>query len=63
VIGDTPNDLKCARAAGVRCLLVGTGRRGFVSVRDLGADAQLENLADTVSVFDALFHGSMPTPT
>ena len=63
VIGDTSNDLKCARAAGVRCLLVGTGRRGFVSVRDLGADAQLENLADTVSVFDALFHGSMPTPT
>jgi phosphoglycolate phosphatase len=55
VIGDTPNDLQCARAAGVRCLLVGTGRRGFVSVRDLGADAQFETLADTASVVKALF--------
>jgi phosphoglycolate phosphatase len=63
VIGDTANDLKCARAAGVRCLLVGTGQRGFVSVRDLGADAQLENLADIESVFKVLFDGSMPTPT
>jgi phosphoglycolate phosphatase-like HAD superfamily hydrolase len=63
VIGDTPNDLKCARAAGVRCLLVGTGREGFVSIRDLGADAQLESLADTLSVFEALFSGSMPTLT
>jgi phosphoglycolate phosphatase len=26
VIGDTPRDLDCARSAGVRCLLVGTGR-------------------------------------
>jgi phosphoglycolate phosphatase-like HAD superfamily hydrolase len=61
VIGDTPNDLKCARAAGVRCLLVGTGRLGSDSVRDLGADAQLENLADTDSVLKILLDGSMPT--
>jgi len=60
VIGDTPNDLKCARAAGVRCLLVGTGRLGFDSVRDLGADAQVENLADTDSVLNILFDGSIP---
>ena len=60
VIGDTPNDLKCAQAAGVRCLLVGTGRLGFDSVRDLGADAQVENLADTDSVLNILFDGSIP---
>jgi phosphoglycolate phosphatase len=57
VIGDTSNDLECARAAGVRCLLVGTGKLGFDSVRDLGADAQVENLADTDSVLKVLFDG------
>jgi phosphoglycolate phosphatase len=68
VIGDTPNDLKCARAAGVRCLLVGTGRTGYDSVRSLGADAQLENLADTEAVLEILLgrpglgHGAEPEP-
>ena len=47
VIGDTARDLSCARAAGVRCLLVGTGRDGFDAVRGLEADALMENLADT----------------
>jgi hypothetical protein len=39
VIGDTARD----RAAGVRCLIVGTGRDGFDAVRDLEADAVLAN--------------------
>jgi hypothetical protein len=43
VIGDTARDLSCARAAGVRCLIVGTGRDGFDAVRDLKADAVLAN--------------------
>jgi phosphoglycolate phosphatase-like HAD superfamily hydrolase len=46
VIGDTLHDLSCAKAAGVRCLIVGTGGKGFESVRDLDADAVVENLAD-----------------
>jgi phosphoglycolate phosphatase len=54
VIGDTPNDLSCARAAGVRCLLVGTGKAGFESVRSLGADAALPSLADTRTVMTLL---------
>jgi phosphoglycolate phosphatase-like HAD superfamily hydrolase len=54
VIGDTDRDLRCARAAGVRCLLVGTGRDGFDGVRDLAADAVLENLAATQSVLAIL---------
>lgn len=45
VVGDTPNDLACARAGGVRCLLVGTGA-GFDSVRDLPADHVVPDLGD-----------------
>ena len=44
VIGDTPNDLACARAGGVRCLLVGTG--GQEGLEALGADAVLADLSD-----------------
>lgn len=54
VIGDTPRDLACARAAGVRCLLAGTGREGYSAVRDAGADAALEDLADTARVLGIL---------
>ena len=55
VIGDTVRDLSCARAAGVRCLLVGTGRGGNPSVRDLGADATVPDLRDTLGVLEILF--------
>ena len=57
VIGDTVRDLSCARAGGVRCLLVGTGREGFDAVRVLEADALLENLADTDMVLELLVGG------
>jgi phosphoglycolate phosphatase len=50
VMGDTPRDLECARAAGVRCALVGTGRYGVDRLAELGADATLEDLADTDAV-------------
>src|SRR5688572_21341999 len=50
VIGDTPADLACARAGGVRCLLVGTGRPGWDGVRDLGADHALPDLSDVDAV-------------
>jgi phosphoglycolate phosphatase-like HAD superfamily hydrolase len=54
VVGDTANDLRCAKAAGVRCLIVGTGHAGFGAVRDLAADALLEDLADTSVVLAIL---------
>jgi len=54
VIGDTSRDLACARAAGVRCLLAGTGREGFDAVRGLDADAVREDLADTEAVLEIL---------
>jgi phosphoglycolate phosphatase-like HAD superfamily hydrolase len=54
VIGDTANDLACARAGGVRCLLVGTGIHGHESVAGLDADAVLEDLSDVEAVLEVL---------
>ena len=52
VIGDTPNDLACARAGGVRCLLVGTGHPGDLAA--LGPDAHLDDLGDVDRAFSIL---------
>jgi phosphoglycolate phosphatase len=54
VIGDTPRDLDCARAAGTRCLLVGTGRFSAKELERLGADAVLEDLVDASAVIKLL---------
>jgi phosphoglycolate phosphatase-like HAD superfamily hydrolase len=48
VIGDTPNDIECARHFGARAVVVGTGR--FYSTEQLltcSPDAFIPNLADT----------------
>jgi phosphoglycolate phosphatase len=50
VVGDTPHDLACARAGGVRCLLVGTGRIPLSELEGIGADAVLPDLADVEAV-------------
>ena len=54
VIGDTPGDLACARAAGVRCLLVGTGQIPIAELRSLDADAVLADLTNTDEVVEIL---------
>lgn len=38
IVGDTPRDLLCARALGIRCALVATGRHSAESMAELGAD-------------------------
>jgi phosphoglycolate phosphatase-like HAD superfamily hydrolase len=48
VIGDTPNDLACARAGGVRCLIVGT------AFGELDADAQVPDFVDVDAVVGLL---------
>ncbi|MHB8680730.1 MAG: HAD family hydrolase [Acidimicrobiales bacterium] len=63
VIGDTANDLRCARAGGVRCLLVGTGKEGFGAVSDLEADLVVPDLADTESVLGVLVEDTAPSGT
>jgi phosphoglycolate phosphatase len=54
VIGDTPGDLACARAAGVRCLLVATGGIPMVELAALDADVVLADLTDTDPVVEIL---------
>lgn len=54
IIGDAPNDLAAARAAGVRCLLVGTGRLATAELAALGPDAVLDDLSDTDAVVEVL---------
>jgi phosphoglycolate phosphatase-like HAD superfamily hydrolase len=46
VVGDTPADLACARAGGVRCLLVATGRIPLDELVTAGPDAVLNDLSD-----------------
>jgi phosphoglycolate phosphatase len=55
IIGDTPNDIECARHFGARSLAVGTGR--FYSeeeIRKCGPDAWLADLSDTELVMKTL---------
>jgi phosphoglycolate phosphatase len=47
VMGDTPNDAACARAGGVRCLLVASGTYSVDELRLQPADATLADLSDT----------------
>jgi phosphoglycolate phosphatase-like HAD superfamily hydrolase len=53
VIGDTPRDLACARALGLRCALVATGSHSLHALAELGPDLVLSSLSDQES-----WHGS-----
>jgi phosphoglycolate phosphatase len=57
VVGDTPRDLACARAGGVRCALVATGHAPLEELRATDADVVLEDLADVDSVVKLLTAG------
>jgi ABC-type multidrug transport system fused ATPase/permease subunit/phosphoglycolate phosphatase-like HAD superfamily hydrolase len=46
LIGDTPNDLACARRSGVRCLLVATGLYDRADLAGAGPDATMDDLSD-----------------
>jgi phosphoglycolate phosphatase len=61
VVGDTPRDLAAARAAGVRCLLVGTGAHAYDDLVGSGADAVLPDLAELAAVLAALAPGGNMT--
>jgi phosphoglycolate phosphatase-like HAD superfamily hydrolase len=54
VVGDTGRDLACARAGGVRCLLVATGGFSMEELAALEPDALLEDLSDTDAAFEIL---------
>jgi len=54
IIGDTVNDLRCARAGGAHCLLVATGREGIGNLDGLEPDRILVDLSDSAAVLDVL---------
>ena len=62
VIGDTPFDAACARAGGVRCLLVATGHSPRADLDGAGADRVLDDLSATAEVVDLLTGVRPPTP-
>jgi phosphoglycolate phosphatase-like HAD superfamily hydrolase len=54
VVGDTPEDIRCARANGSRVLAVSTGRHTVEELRDHDPDAVFEDLSDTTRVMRVL---------
>ncbi len=47
VIGDTPHDVRCAKAHGGRCLAVATGHYSVNQLLEAGADLAVPTLTDT----------------
>jgi phosphoglycolate phosphatase len=54
VIGDTPHDIECAHAAGVRALGVATGSYSVLELETAGADVVLADLSDIERVLALL---------
>ncbi len=55
VVGDTPDDVACARPMGARTVAVATGFFDTAALRAAGATHVFENLGDTQAVLQALF--------
>jgi phosphoglycolate phosphatase len=54
VIGDTPDDIDCARAAGARAIAVATGSYGIDALEAAAADFVLSDLSDTDAILEIL---------
>lgn len=54
VVGDTPQDIACARAAGARAIAVATGNYSLDELATAGADVTLPDLRDTDRVLSML---------
>ena len=54
VIGDTPDDINCARAAGALSIAVATGGYEAETLQAAGADIVLSDLSDTAAVLTLL---------
>jgi phosphoglycolate phosphatase-like HAD superfamily hydrolase len=62
VVGDTPLDVRCARAGSARVLAVGTGFASFDALAAASPDALLASLADTEAVVSLLRALTDPPP-
>ena len=54
IVGDTPDDVACARPMGARTVGVGTGFYSAAALKDAGATYAFDTLADTNAVIRAL---------
>lgn len=54
MIGDTPEDVRCARACGSRAVAVATGGYDVEALRSYRPDVVLDDLSDTEAVLAAL---------
>jgi phosphoglycolate phosphatase len=54
VIGDTPHDIRCARAGGAKAIAVATGNYDLASLERHSPDALFADLTDTDAVLKAL---------
>jgi phosphoglycolate phosphatase-like HAD superfamily hydrolase len=54
VVGDTPRDVRAAKTIGARCLGVASGAASVDQLLEVGADAVVEDLADTERLVDLL---------
>lgn len=54
VIGDTPQDIACARAVGARAIGVATGSHSVDDLQGAGADVVVSDLSDTEAVLRLL---------
>ncbi|HET8713895.1 MAG TPA: HAD family hydrolase [Gemmatimonadales bacterium] len=55
IVGDTPDDVACARPIGARTVGVGTGYYSAAALKEAGATHAFDNLGDTTAVIQALF--------
>ena len=59
-IADSIRDVEAARIGGARSIGVASGRSSAGELRDAGADAVLDDLADTATVVAAIDHLTLP---
>jgi phosphoglycolate phosphatase-like HAD superfamily hydrolase len=54
IVGDTPDDVACARPMGARTVGVGTGFYSAAALTEAGATHAFDNLENTTAVLHAL---------
>lgn len=54
IIGDTPRDVACAKAFGLTCIAVATGRYSAAELEQAGADYVFGDLSDTERVLEVI---------
>jgi phosphoglycolate phosphatase-like HAD superfamily hydrolase len=60
ILGDTPNDVACARPLGLRAIAVATGRYGSEALAACGPDYLFADFSDAEAVMRAVFEDRKP---